>query len=132
VSACAAKGRKPAGCIPSAVNAPSGARALHACAQACGVIRYVVLCAGVPLLDPAWRAAYSQLSTLQSQLVKSISQDPLEHRRVAAAALQLAMQPWTVGAGEGQPGQQQQQQQGGADLVADPHHAAALLTRLMA
>jgi hypothetical protein len=58
-------------------------------------------------------------------LVKSIALDPLEHRRVAAAALQLAMQPMVAEAG------QQQQQQNEA-VEADPHHAAALLTRLMA
>jgi hypothetical protein len=79
--------------------------------------------------------AYDQLSALQSQLVKAIAQDPLEHRRVAAAALQLAMQPWRqdgaqLGA-ESEKQQQQQQQQQFCELAADPHHAAALLVRLM-
>jgi hypothetical protein len=63
--------------------------------------------------------------SLQGQLVKSIAQDPLEHRRVAAAALKLAMQPTVAEAGL------QQQQQNEA-VGADPHHAAALLSRLMA
>lgn len=80
----------------------------------------------VPLFDGLWRAAYDQLTALQSQIVKAVAQDPLEHRRVVAAALQLAMQPWKHPETHAE---QHQQQQG--DLAADPHHAAALLTRLM-
>lgn len=86
---------------------------------------------GVPLFDPLWRAAYGGLAAVQSQVVKAIAQDPLEHRRVMAAALQLAMQPWrqqqmqATTAGQG--AEQEQ-----ISLMADPHHAAALLTKLMA
>lgn len=90
------------------------------------------MCAGVTLYDPAWRAAYSQLSALQSQLVKAVAQDPLEHRRVAAAALQLAMTPWLPGTEVVDEGGGQQQRQRGHVVVADPAHTAAVLTRLMA
>ena len=91
----------------------------------------------MPLYDPLWRAAYEQLAALQAQLAKGIAQDPLEHRRVAAAALQLAMQPWGAPGSRVGPGQQQQQQEEEREeqagcVVADPHHAVALLTRLMA
>jgi hypothetical protein len=86
----------------------------------------------VPLFDPTWRAAYSHIRSVQSQIAKATTQDPLEHRRVAAAALQLAMTPWsTAGTDLVDDEQQQEQQRGQVVVVADPAHAAGLLTRLM-
>jgi hypothetical protein len=74
---------------------------------------------GVPLFDAAWRGAYEQLGQLQAQLAKAIAQDPLEHRRVVEAALSLVMAGEEPGAAAG-------------GAPAGLHHAAALLTRLMA
>jgi len=47
----------------------------------------------VPLVDPAWRTAYDRLQGLNSELVKSVVQNPLEFRAVAQAALQFAARP---------------------------------------
>lgn len=47
----------------------------------------------VPLVDPVWRTAYDRLQGLNSQLVKSVVQNPLEFRAVAQAALQFAARP---------------------------------------
>ncbi len=52
---------------------------------------------GVPLADPAWRAAYDQLQGLNGQLVKACVQNPLEYRAVALAALQFAARPHDLG-----------------------------------
>ena len=52
---------------------------------------------GVPLVDPAWRAAHDQLQGLNSQLVKACVQNPLEYRAVALAALQFAARPHDLG-----------------------------------
>lgn len=49
---------------------------------------------GVPFVDPAWKAAYDAVSALQASLAKAAAQDPLEYRRLATAALLLAMRPW--------------------------------------
>lgn len=75
---------------------------------------------GVPLYDAAWKAGYDRLMQSQAQLARAIAQDPLEHRRVFAAALQVAMRAGEGGGGSGMCG-----------IDADPHHAAALLARLM-
>ena len=52
---------------------------------------------GVPLVDPAWRAAFDRLQGLNGQLVKGCVQNPLEYRAVAQAALQLAARPHDLG-----------------------------------
>ena len=52
---------------------------------------------GVPLVDPAWQAAYERLQGLNSQLVKACVQNPLEYRAVAQAALQFAARPHDLG-----------------------------------
>lgn len=52
---------------------------------------------GVPLVDPAWRAAYDRLQGLNGQLVKACVQNPLEYRAVAQAALQFAARPHDLG-----------------------------------
>lgn len=52
---------------------------------------------GVPLADPAWRAAYDQLQGANGQLVKACVQNPLEYRAVALAALQFAARPHDLG-----------------------------------
>ncbi|KAL4447971.1 hypothetical protein ABPG75_005190 [Micractinium tetrahymenae] len=51
----------------------------------------------VPLMDPAWKAAFDRLSGLNEQLVKACVQDPLEYRAVARAALALAVRPHDFG-----------------------------------
>lgn len=93
----------------------------------------------VPLYDQGWRAAYDSISQLQGQLAKAITQDPLEYKRMASAALLLAMRPWvSTGAVHGADGVAQTTQHiDGAHSkvqsfpVADPHHAAAMLVSLM-
>lgn len=52
---------------------------------------------GVPLADPAWRAAYDRLQGLNGQLVKACVQNPLEYRAVARAALAFAARPHDLG-----------------------------------
>lgn len=94
---------------------------------------------GVPLYDSAWKAACDRLAQLQSQLVKAITQDPLEYRRLVCAAMQLAMRPWGCSgdAAKGQRGlrpaemDNTEASSGLVWRVADPHHAAAMLVRLM-
>eukprot|EP00878_Enallax_costatus_P016702 GHUV01017525.1.p1 GENE.GHUV01017525.1~~GHUV01017525.1.p1 ORF type:complete len:351 (+),score=105.37 GHUV01017525.1:1061-2113(+) len=96
---------------------------------------------GVPLYDPAWQAAYDRIAQLQSQLVKAITQDPLDYRRLVCAAMQLAMRPWRCSrdAVEGQCSDKQQhvgvngaaRSSGVGWSAADPYHAAAMLVRLM-
>jgi hypothetical protein len=49
---------------------------------------------GVPVVDPAWKAAYDAVAALQASLAKAAAQDPLEYRRLATATLLLAMRPW--------------------------------------
>lgn len=95
---------------------------------------------GVPMYDPAWKAAYDNITHIQGQLVKAITQDPLEYRRMVCAALLLAIRPW--GSTAGLHDADSKQRQGGDNAVvghhggrtwptADPHHAAAMLVRLM-
>jgi hypothetical protein len=135
---------------------------------------------GVPFVDPAWKAAYDAVSALQSSTAKAATQDPLEYRKLASAALLLAMRPWgdhpaasaasSVGKATGLANGDQQQHatdvggelrssdrnstavkpegesaaesaaagaagsrchDGAKQPAADPHHAVALLVRLM-
>lgn len=112
---------------------------------------------GVPLFDPLWRHAYEQVGQLQAGLAKAMSQDPLEYRRLVSAATLLPTRPWGGGSasasgsdGSSSTGveeargsapapakcddKQQQQQQLRQTVTwppADPHHASALLVRLM-
>jgi len=52
---------------------------------------------GVPLVDPVWKSAHDSLQQINSQLVKSLVQDPLEYRAVAQAAVQFASRPHDLG-----------------------------------
>lgn len=49
------------------------------------------------LQDPAWRAAYDSLQGLNSELVRSCVQNPLEYRAVAQTAVQMAARPHDLG-----------------------------------
>jgi predicted RNA methylase len=52
---------------------------------------------GVPLVDPVWKSAHDTLQQVNSQLVKSCVQNPLEYRVVAQAAVQFASRPHDLG-----------------------------------
>lgn len=111
---------------------------------------------GVPLVDPVWKAAYDSVSQVQSNLVKALTQDPLEYRKLVNAALVVAMRPWgeeSIAVKEGvldTGATPSSSHLDGSDAAAraceklergtlagakrfegDPHHAASLLVRLM-
>lgn len=44
-----------------------------------------------------WESAYTQLSALNGQLSKSIVQNPLEYRAIAAAAVAFGSRPHDLG-----------------------------------
>ena len=52
---------------------------------------------GVPLVDPAWQAAFGRLQEVNGQLAKTCVQNPLEYRAVAKAAVQFAARPHDFG-----------------------------------
>ncbi|GAB4824134.1 hypothetical protein N2152v2_011180 [Parachlorella kessleri] len=52
---------------------------------------------GVPMKDPGWDGAHSQLQELNGQLVKACVQNPLEYRAVAEAAVLFAARPHDLG-----------------------------------
>lgn len=89
----------------------------------------------VPLFDAAWKAAHDGVWQLQSRLMQAATQQPHEYRRLVNAALLLAMQPWA--AQQLQADEERGARGTGGSLLAghqgpaDPHHAAALLVRLM-
>lgn len=80
------------------------ATALHACMHLCGHIRQmrppgtsglntVLHCEQ----DPAWKAAYEDLSAVNEELSKAAVQNPPEYRALAMAAVQLGSQPHALG-----------------------------------
>lgn len=52
---------------------------------------------GVPLYDPAWKQAHDMMAGVNSQVMKSIVQSPVEHRAAALAATAMASRPGDVG-----------------------------------
>lgn len=52
---------------------------------------------GVPLMDPAWKAAYDRLGQFNGELAKACVQNPLEYRATAEAAVQFASRPHDLG-----------------------------------
>lgn len=66
---------------------------------------------GVPLVDPAWQAAFDRLQGVNGQLAKACIQNPLEYRAVAEAAVQFAARPH--------------------DLELDAQHAAEFCVKMM-
>ena len=49
------------------------------------------------LMDPAWQRKYESILPLSQALSKAMAQDPLEFRRVALAATELATTPALYG-----------------------------------
>ena len=52
---------------------------------------------GVPLCDPVWKQAHDTLAGVNSQVIKSIVQSPIEHRAAALAATAMASRPGDLG-----------------------------------
>jgi hypothetical protein len=52
---------------------------------------------GVLLYDPAWKHAHDSLAAVNSQVIKSIVQSPIEHRAAALAATAMASRPGDLG-----------------------------------
>ncbi len=67
--------------------------------------------AAAVMVDPVWHARHQQLEALGQGLASSMARDPLEYRKLASAALELAARPH--------------------DLGADAAQAAALCSRMM-
>ena len=52
---------------------------------------------GVPLYDPLWKQAHDNLNGVNSQIMKSIVQSPVEYRAAALAATTMASRPGDLG-----------------------------------
>ena len=62
-----------------------------------GIDRFAMR-SGVPVIDPVWKAQHDKMQATNSQLTRTIAQNPLEYRRVASAAVEIASRPGDVGA----------------------------------
>ena len=51
----------------------------------------------MPLYDTAWKHAHDAMASVNSQVVKSIVQSPVEYRAAALAAVAMASRPGDIG-----------------------------------